>query len=287
LTNTVNANTPGGEYWNSLSEPEQKALVDLYFEKKKSWDTLGGITGTREDFDEESFLQDLYELGEAPIAPSHQSIWDDAQAAIDAENAEILNRYSAQEDRLNELLHNATNAYETDLNDIRSEYSEAMTGLQSRQYQQNAQLMDTMQSQMSKQTRNALEAGASAGLRIAGNINTMLSVQNKQSQQSLETSNQLAQMLLNQKAAERGVRNDYSKYMQQDAANRAGLDNARNDVLTSTYDRTYNRYNSEYGRKEDAYKEDSGNYLNNMSDNLLADSYFSNKQKSQYTGGTK
>lgn len=256
LSETIDPNSDAGKFWNSQTASQKRALVDEYYNSNNALENWGGFLGDREDFDLEGFLQDLNDTSAVPNRPDRDTFWNDAQAAIDAENAEILGRYDAQEARLDRLLAEANKNYASDMNDIRSEYSNARTGLMSSQYQQNAQLMDTMQSQMSKQSRNALEAGASAGLRIAGNINTMLSVQNKQSQQSLETSNQLAQMLLNQKAAERGIRNDYNQYMQQDAANRASIDNNRNDVSVSAYDRTYDRFNKEHNRADSAYNED-------------------------------
>lgn len=283
------ANDPAAsDYWNSLDPKTQKALLDAggYWSTDNTFQNLWGLTGKREVFDEEQFLADLAELqgiGTLPTRPNASAIMEAAKAAVDAENAEMYARYDAQEARLDDLLAQTTQTYENDMRDLRGEYGAARSGLLSRQHQQNAQLMDTLQSQMSKQTRNALEAGASAGLRIAGNVNTLLSVQNKQSQQSLETSNQLAQMLLNQKSAERGLRNDYNAYMQKDASDRAALDSNRNSVLTSTSGRVQNRYNTDYGHAQQAYDNDYADYTNAFADNPLAESYLNTKSKSKYT----
>lgn len=272
-------------YWNSLTESEQKAFLNSedYWNDANGFGNFWGLTGDRQVFDTEQFLKDINSLSNAPTAPSAELIYQNAQDAVTTENQQMYDRYDAQEALLNQLRDSRTASYTSDLAGIQNDYSTARTNLMSQQHQQNAQLMDTMQSQMSKQQRNAIEAGASAGLRIAGNINTMLSVQNKQAQQSLDTSNQLAQMLLNQRAAERGLRTDYDNYMAQDAANRAGIDAGRNQVLTSTQGRVDSKYNTDYNVKNDAYNSNFTDWKSANSDNPFADSYYNYKTKSKYT----
>lgn len=291
--------------------PAPKAMLDLVREQLKPYgleftdselwallDEGGYVNHTASDwFDsgysfDESYNQALAELAELsnqelPVVPNHADLYAAAKATVESENKQILDRYAAQETRLQELLDEATANYTTDLQDVRNTYGNMRSDILSRQSQQNSQLMDTLQSQMSKQQRNALEAGASAGLRIAGNINTLLSVQNKQSQQSLETSNQLAQMLLNQRAAERGIRNDYNSYMRQNAADRAAIDSNRSDLELSTSSRVNSEYDSSYRRAQTAYNDNLDDFYRTYGDNLFAESYF-NKHgyKSKYdTGG--
>lgn len=278
-------NSNVGSQVEGLSDSELLAILDKggYFEKEDNW--WEWLTGENYTLDTAQLFQDLQELSNAPVRPDAEVLRQEAVDAINAENQTMYDRYDEQEALLDELKANRTASYEQSLADTRADYDTARTGLMSQQYQNNARLMDTMQSQMSKAQRNALEAGASAGLRIAGNVNALLSAQNKQSQQSLETSNQLAQMLLNQRAAERGLRNDYDNYMSQDAARRASIDQGRNDVLTSTQGRVNDRWSSEYSAKKTAYGENVTDWKSAYGENPFADSYFNNKNKSKYTGG--
>jgi hypothetical protein len=143
----------------------------------------------------------------------------------------------------------------------------------SSQYQQGAQLADTMASQMERSRRNALEAGASAGLRLADNINIMLSTQNKQAQTSLETSNQLAQMLLNQQAASRQARGDYDAYMMQDYT-------ARNNARAQAYDEGYKQYQT----AQAGYERDLADWETAYQDNPAANYYRSSKNRERVQG---
>lgn len=127
-------------------------------------------------------LTNAESLGNAPEV-SLDSAMKSAKEEIDAEIAQ-------QEKALAELLSQQT-----------ASYNAAAEQILSSDYQRNASLMGTYQSEMRRAQRNALEAGASAGARLANNINVTLSTQNQQAQQSLATSNNLAQMLLNQRQA--------------------------------------------------------------------------------------
>lgn len=127
-------------------------------------------------------LQRAKELGDMPEV-SLDAAMDRARSDVDAELGQ-------QEQALADLL-----------NQQRESYNTAAEQILSSDYQKNASLMGTYQSEMRRAQRNALEAGASAGARLANNINVTLSTQNRQAQQSLETSNNLAQMLLNQRQA--------------------------------------------------------------------------------------
>jgi hypothetical protein len=131
--------------------------------------------------------------------------------------------------------------------------------------------MDTLSSEMARSRRSAIEAGASAGIRIAGNVNAILSAQNKMSQESLNTSNQLAQMLVNQRNAESGLRNQWR------------------DAQMSQYDRIQSRAasesNIEQQRYDEAYKDwQDNNYKNTSSGNRIVDrmSQYKSKQGSAY-----
>jgi hypothetical protein len=122
-----------------------------------------------------------------------------------------------------------------------------------------------MSSDMARARRNAIEAGASAGVRIAGNVNALLSAQNKMSQQSLETSNQLAQMLVNQRNAEAGLRNQWR------------------DVKMSTYDRTQNRAQSMYSTEQAKYDDNTKRWQTEIDKKLSPSNRLGDRMSQYYT----
>jgi hypothetical protein len=143
------------------------------------------------------------------------------------------------------------------------------------QYQQQSQLMGTVGSEMSKARRNALEAGASAGLRMAENINTTLAMQNKQSQISLETSNQLAQQLLNQRQAAAGIRGDYNSMLDRNSAERRQYTDSSTQRLLD--DKRYT-YEKDLSNWENSYNSSNNPFAENYRNNII------NKSNSQYGG---
>lgn len=154
-------------------------------------------------YDMDAVLQDYEQwqkiqsqIGQMPGIVNYDDIARQAEQAIKDEDAGLLQMFErdAQEQ----------------MADNNQAYGQMQRQILSNDYQKNAQLMGTVGSQMSKARQSALEAGASAGARLAGNINTLLSVQNRQSQQSLDTSNNLAQMMLNQRQAAMGIKSNLS-----------------------------------------------------------------------------
>lgn len=174
----------------------------------------------------------------------------DARAQIAAENA-------AEFAEMDRLLGQQQDLYNAELKGLGDSYDLARSNLLSQQYQQNSQLMDTLQSGMERSRRNALEAGASAGIRIADNINTLLSVQNKQSATSMETANQLSQMMINQRNAEAATRRDYSSYLQADNAQRSNLRLSANDRANSLANTNYQAADQAYLKKEQDFADDN------------------------------
>lgn len=242
IATQLNANP----YWKSLTDPEKDALIREYFiqgktdkEEAVAWDTL------------------LRDLGEYDLitqaapdwndTPSFESILADSASAIEAENEELLAS-------LNQELANTSEAYTNSRN-----------ALLTQQYQRNAQTIDAMASDMARARRNAIEAGASAGVRIAGNVNALLSAQNKMSQQSLETSNQLAQMLVNQRNAEAGLRNQWR------------------DVKMSTYDRTQNRAQSMYSTEQAKYDDNTKRWQTELDKKLSPSNRLGDRMSQYYT----
>ena len=253
LLNELGSSVSGdtGAFWNSLSELQQKELLDKYFKTDNDISNLWGLAGDYEVFNEDRFLQDLEEavemreayaaLGEAP---DYQTYLDAAREQIASENAEMY----ADLDR---LLASQTGLYNQQMSNLADNFNTSRADLLSQQYQQNAQLMDTLQSGMERSRRNALEAGASAGIRIADNINTLLSVQNKQSATSMETANQLSQMMVNQRNAESSIRGAYSDTLAQDTSKRHNIKMGSESRATSLANTNYGAASESYGNEEE------------------------------------
>jgi hypothetical protein len=200
-----------------LSHSELEAYANQY--KKDNSDWIQNLFKQHSYYtDTEALLSDLAWLNK------HGEIRPEAPLMEDYLNDEYVQGLIAdRESRLDALRDEYVAGYQQDLADIEELYGTQRRNLLATQSRQNAELMDTMRSEMSRSRRNALEAGASAGIRLADNINIMLSNQNKQAQTSLETSNQLAQMAINQRAATQQARGAYTNYMQQDFQNRNDL----------------------------------------------------------------
>ena len=267
-------NELNNDFINSLSNEQLLALLDPYFVKDTSSSILGN---TSEVLDKEWFLKDLQQLqnvnSEVPELPDFDRVYKDAQNAIYAENDKLLGL-------LNQDMQRQTNAYQQGLNDLNSSYNNMFNQITSNNYQNNAMLMGTVGSEMSKARRNSLEAGASAGVRLAENVNTLLSIQNKQTQQSLETSNQLAQQLLNKQSAAAGIRGNYNNALSNNTNKQIGLQQG-------TEERVNNFANSKYDNAMQSYKEDlhkwETNYDSQTSGNNLASAYKNYyKNKNQY-----
>ena len=238
-------------YWQQLEYPEKIALLQEY--------SLGSYTGALKNINFDQLQADLAEFYSIPTdAPIYTDFVDvdsalsDAQAAIDAENEQLLAS-------LNE-----------DLQRTGESYTQAKDSLLTGQYQRNMQTIDTLANDMARARRNAIESGASAGIRIAENVNALLTAQNKMSQQSLETSNQLAQMLLNQRSAEAGLRNQW------------------HDAQMSTYDRVQGRAQNEMQIGQQRYDQAHSEYLDRLDSatsptNPLVDRMARYKKNSAYS----
>lgn len=236
--------------WDSLTASQRQAILENYYETDNSWENAWGLFGgDREVLDTESLLQDLSKYNEMANAyaalerPVYGDYLTDARKQIAAENADI-------EADLDRLLNVRTNLYNDQLNELHKGYDIARSNLLSQQYQQNAQLMDTFNNSLEKSRRNAIEAGASAGIRIADNINNLLTVQNKQSATSMETANQLAQMMINQRNAEAGIRNNYADALESDASKRHDLKFGSEQRATTLASTNFNSAFNEFSSKE-------------------------------------
>ena len=265
------------DFLKNASNRELEGYLDAYKTEDNNSLNMWGLLGDKYTYDTGSMLADLKRLSDAsanmPTAPDYEQLYTDAQKQIEGENAEILGMYDADKQRQTDLYNNL-------MSQNNAAYNRNVGQIMSNDYQKNAQLMGTVRSEMQRSQRNALESGASAGMRIAENINTTLSLQNRQSQQSLETSNNLAQMLLNQQQANAGLRSEYGNYLSQDADKRASL-------KSGTAERVENQYNNRVNSAESIYNSQMQNYENAYdatvgATNPFANTYKAHLQKSQY-----
>lgn len=235
--------------FSNISQSELEDILNKY------WEEDDGFFSTTHTFDRDRFISDYNSILAAnanmPEAPDAARLWQEAQDRANADAQGDL-------DTLRQL-------YNDEMRSLASGYGTARSDILSNQYRQNAQLMDTMTSQLDRQNRNALEAGASAGIRLAGNVNTLLSTQNKQSQTSLETANQLSQMMISQRNAEASARGNY-------------FDKQRS-VKDAAFGKAQDYYDREYGVAQDSYGKqmqdwDNANYGNPLWDTKLGKSKY-------------
>ena len=240
---------------------------------REDWAYLGNLNLT--DAELLKLLKDHYYTPDPPFAGNELGLFDakdmyndyvdavkllktkpeapELQTYLDSARDEASALYSSMYDELAQLAEERKNSYGTELANISNMYGSLRSNLISQQYQQNAQLMDTLQSNMDRNRRNALEAGASAGIRIADNINTLLTVQNKQSATSMETANQLSQMMINQRNAEASARNSYNDYMTQNTMNRQNLKREEESYARDLANTNYTAARDSYVNKMTEY----------------------------------
>lgn len=249
-------NELGSRYSNIDEALRRRILSD-------SGDNTSDMFGTKYTYDLEKLkdefnaIYDAYnDVGDTPLREDYLA---DARAQIEAEDAENIRL-------LDELMNEQVADYNTQLGNLEASYNRNRQDILSRQNMQNAQLMDTVQSEMSRSRQSALEAGASAGIRIANNINTLLSTQNQQTNASMETANQLSQMMVSQRNAEAGIRSDYAALRRDNTNQRINLNNTRNQRASTLAGDNYNAASGDYDTNVK-------NYNRQFTDNSFYDAF--------------
>lgn len=224
------------DYLKNIDDADLGALIENNYYNENNGGIPSWLGGDVTALDEESLLNDLRKLSNVDVGPNLEdyigNYYEDAVKQISDENAAITKLYD-------ENLNRQTANYNREMNDLNDSYNNYARQILSNDYQKNANIIGAYQSNMTKARQNSLEAGANAGLRIASNINTMLSAQNKQAATSLETSNQLAQAMMNQRNAAAGIRGQYNNMLDTDT-------NRRADLQRGNYERTMNAANANY-----------------------------------------
>lgn len=258
------------DYINGLDEDTLGALIGKYYD-----DTGSDWFGTQYELNTDALLKDLNAMSNVHAGPSLESYLgnyvQEANDAIDKENADVLALYD-------QSLNRQSDAYRSEMNNLNKTYNDYAQTILSNDYNKNAQLMGTLQNNLNRSRQNALEAGANAGLQIASNVNTLLSAQNKQASTSLETSNQLAQAMMNQRNAAAGIRSSYNNMLTQDTQNRANLRAGSYERKLNAQNQLYNSRYNEYQTQDQINTERNGNYTSNP----FYDTYLNHQKANNY-----
>lgn len=234
-----------------MSSNDIDRILDEY---KNEFSILKPKTWNDKYFDYGAFNQDLEdykswrdEVGDMPVMPDYDTIAEQANKTIDDENAEVMRLYD-------EMLNRSTDLYQTELDANNQAYNDYVGQVMSNQAQSQNMLQGSVRSELERSQRNAISRGANAAMKLVANINTQLGLQNQAAQQSLATSNNLAQALLNQRQAAMQLRSQYSGDLNQYTANKANLISGtaerksgyRNQMVNEAddmYNRNLNKWN--------------------------------------------
>lgn len=266
LYNAVGSQLSGTllDFWNSLSSTEKQALLESYLGDAES---KYGVGYTQQEYDIDSLLDDLEELSGIGSMPDiSEPVYEDyVQNSTDLYrdiDSELNPFYNQANQRLDEESALMRQDYRDQLQSSADMYNRQASGLLSNQYLSNAQTYDALQSDMRKARQNALEAGASAGIRLAGNVNALLTAQNKQSQTAMDTSNALAEMLLQQRNAAAGIRSDYRNYMSDVNQRKTNLDTQRRSERENLYNQRHSAQIEDYNTAQNTYNSKMYNWEN-------------------------
>jgi hypothetical protein len=269
------ANPQFSEYLNAMSDAELGSILDQYYDNKGGW--FGNNTY---EFNLNSANADLARLAgmnmNMPEAPDWDAINKEAEDKINLENSQILGLYDQNLARQKQL-------YNQGMQNNNQMYNDYTRQILSNDYQKNAQLMGGLGNSLDRARSSALEAGASAGLRLSNNINTLLSTQNKQAQQSMDTANNLAQAMLNQRQAAESMRNTYNSALMNDTNARANLINGSTERKTAYQNTLTNNYLNTYNNKMNSWENSNSQY----SSNPFYGSYMAHNQNKYYNNGGK
>ena len=210
------------DFWNSLTDVEKDAYLSEY----------GNSLSYSQVYKD---LEELAALGKRPKVETFEMplmsdyIQSDEDIYKEIDNT-LSNWYNTAFGRLNDVysdtwehlrdselrllddLSETKRMYNAQLQGLNDSFEQRASALSSQQYLANAQTYDALRSDLRRSRQNALEAGASAGVRIASNVNALLTAQNKQSAASMDTANALAEMLLQHRNAVSGMSRDFANY---------------------------------------------------------------------------
>lgn len=205
-----------------------------------------------------TILNDLQELvewdkyvGKRPEMPNAQDYFQEASDIINAENRGL-------EDLYDQMFSNSKNLLEEQLADNNAMFADYRNQTLTNEAMVNQAIAGSARFELDRQKRMAISRGASAAQRLVTNINTQLGLQAQAAQQSLNTSNALAQQLLAHRQAQAGLRQDYMNAQNQHINNLTGL-------RKGNAERILNYQNGKLGQAMDAYDIDMQRYNDRLS----------------------
>lgn len=236
-----------------FSESEIDEIVNRYHKNFNISDLDSGL-------DRDAFKKGLEDynswkdkIGAMPDYVDEEAINNLANQQIDSENAQIQALYD-------QMLGRSTDLYRTELNDMNTSYNDYVNQLMSNQAQATNAIAGSTRSELQRSQRNAISRGATAAMRLVSNINTELGLQNKAAQQSLDTSNNLAQMLLTQRQSAAQLRSQYAGDMNDYTANTANLMSGTAERKANYRDSMRNEAYSNYQNKMDRWEDNLNSY---------------------------
>jgi hypothetical protein len=241
-----------------LQDMDDKSLLALLQEYDISTpsllDSITGLNANKYTSGLESLFKDVEKLqsflgsGDATLNRPEELDKDAIDAASKATfDADYANELGLVESGERNMLGDIQGTYDTYRKDMLQE-----------QNLNRGQIMNAYQNTFRDQRTRSIEAGASAGLKLANNVNALLSAQNTQRATSLETSNQLANMALQQQNAALQARFQAN-------ANRSGLAGKYSGTnLDTLQSQRYNTESSDYDRQFGQYQTNLGNQLGGL-----------------------
>ncbi len=269
---------------NGFTDSELDALLNEEYGGTKFRLFDFNTWGADHSFDWDSFKNDYNnylewrdKVGEMPDEIDYDAVANLANAQIDAENAQVGALYD-------QMLGRSEDTYRNALAENNAMYNDQVNTLLSNSAAETNALAGSMAWQQKRATRNAITRGASAAQRLTASINAQLGTQAQASTQALETSNTLAQMLLSQRQAASGIRQNYSADLNSYANNKANL-------LAGTAERKASYRNSQLSAAESMREAQMDQWKNRLSayggDGAFAKFYTKqqtrNQGKSTYT----
>ena len=256
LANRIRNQYPG------LTEYEIQALVDQYGDDNynlfdaNTWNDRTDLNGLYNELENLSKARD--ELGYMPEAltlDQINEIENQARAEIDAENRQLFDLFDQASNR-------SANFMQQQLADNQQSFADYRNQILTNDAMNQQAIAGSTRYELERSQRNAIIRGASAAQRLVANINTQLGTQAKAAQQSLDTSNALAQQLLMHRQAQAGLRSDYMNMMNQDSMNRA-------NILKGSAERK-----NQYAQSQVGYNMDKNQYARDAWNDRVSD-YFS------------
>lgn len=235
-----------------ISRSQFESILQQY-KPESVWDSNANAWNTVNSL--YSDIQELAEwdkyVGKRPEMPNAQDYFQEASDTINAENRGL-------EDLYDQMFSNSKNLLEEQLADNNAMFADYRNQTLTNEAMANQAIAGSARYELDRQKRMAISRGASAAQRLVTNINTQLGLQAQAAQQSLNTSNALAQQLLAHRQAQAGLRQDYMNAQNQHLDRLSGL-------RKGNAERILNYQNGKLGQAMDAYDIDMQRYNDRLS----------------------